>query len=445
MNGANDAPFWRRRSWLVQTGRSGIAMYTFAILGFATNLVVARALGPHNFGAVVLAMTTVGFLATLLDFSLEEAVLHHGANALERDDPGSLRTLIRTSLRLDVTVGVAVFAILVSAAPTIATFVSDGMLAPRLLVLAGLELLVSTANGTTGAVLLLSGRPELRAWALAWTAALRFAAVLFVINVLGGGAERILVAFAVGAGLGAIAQATVGRIIERRMWGSSIAGRPVRVAPLMSFGFHSSTTTTIIAVRLALVTVVLGRGAGPLEVGLLAIAMLPVTLAEIATSPVRTTVLAEQAKLAAAGRFDVLLRAVKGYTAGALAVGLVAAVFGWAFLPTLLRRLYGDGYASAATTARLLLPAAVASLAVAWAKGLPAAIGRPQVRTWVSLVELAATAVVVIPLAARGAEGVAIALSIVAAIVAILWWSLARRILAGNGQVGNRGERGNSR
>ena len=426
-----ESPFWRSRVWLVQTGRSGVAIYAAAIVGFLTNLLVARSLGPQNFGSVVLAVTTVAFLAALLDFSLEEAVVHHGARALERGAPGGLRGLIRISMRIDVSVGIAVFTFLLVAAPALADFVSDGRLAPVLLVLAGLEVLVSTANGTTGAVLLLSGRPELRAWALAWTAAARLLAVLVAIHVFGGGAERVLLGFAVGAAIGSVAQYVVARRMERRAWGVVPPSEaPVRASALVSFGLHSSATTTIIAVRAALVTVVLGRGSGPVQVGFLAIAMLPVTLAEVATSPVRTTVFAEQAKLAAAGRLDVLWRAVKGYTRWALVVGVAAAVVGWFLLPWLLPRLYGDGYADATRASRMLLPAAVATLTVAWAKGLPASIGRPQIRTIVSMVELAATAVAVLSLASRGANGVAAALSIVAVAVASLWWWVARRMLA---------------
>jgi O-antigen/teichoic acid export membrane protein len=435
-----ELPFWRRRAWLGQTGRSGLAIYLAAVLGFLTNLLVARALGPQNFGAVVLALTTVAFLAAALDFSLEEAVVHHGARALERD-PGGLRGLIRISMRIDMAVGVGVFLIVLVTAPAVASFVSDGRLAPILLVLAGLEVLVTTANGTTGAVLLLSGRPELRAWALAWTAALRLVAVLVAIHVFGGGAERILLGYAVGAGIGSAAQYLVARRTERRAWGAVAPARaPVRPAALVSFGLHSSATTTIIAVRAALVTVVLGRGSGPVQVGFLAIAMLPVSLAEVATSPVRTTVFAEQAKLAAAGRLDVLWRAVRGYTAWALVVGIPAAAVGYVVLPWLLPWLYGDGFSEAVKASRILLPAAVATLAVAWAKGLPASIGKPQVRTVVSCVELAATFVAVIALASRGANGVAAALSIVAVVVASLWWWVARRMLAAGGGATGRGE-----
>jgi O-antigen/teichoic acid export membrane protein len=115
----------------------------------------------------------------------------------------------------------------------------------------------------------------------------------------------------------------------------------------------------------------------------------------------------------------------------ALAIGAVAAVAGFALLPRLIPWLYSSGYSAAVTPARILLPAAVATLAVAWAKALPAAVGRPKVRTIVSIVDLGVTALAIALLASRGAEGAATAVSIATVVSAVLWWVVARRMLAG--------------
>jgi O-antigen/teichoic acid export membrane protein len=431
MSALIEAPFWQRRAWIAQTGKTGIALYAAAIVGFLTNALVARSLGPLNFGDVILAVTVVVSIAALLDFSLEEAVVHHGAKAIAHDEPGAVRALIRTSLRLDLAVGVVVVAMICITAPTIAQVVSHGTLPSVLLVLASLEVLAGTMNGTTGATLMLAGRPDLRAWGLAWTAALRMGAVLIAIHTGGGGAQRVLVGYAIGAGIGAAIQYVVANSMATARWDSAAPGSPpVSVRALVTFGLHSSATTTIIAARAALVTVVLSRQMGSIEVGLLSVALLPVTLADVLTAPVRTTVFAEQAKLAAQGRLGILRRAVRTYTIAAVAVGLAASAVGWFLLPWILSLLYGPSFVAATTAARLLLPAAIATLAVAWAKALPASVGRPQVRTVVSLMELAATGVLVVVFAGRGADGVAAALSLVAGASACLWVFIARRMLA---------------
>jgi O-antigen/teichoic acid export membrane protein len=68
-------------------------------------------------------------------------------------------------------------------------------------------------------------------------------------------------------------------------------------------------------------------------------------------------------------------------------------------------------------------------MSVAWAKALPAAVGRPGVRTAVSSLELVISVAAVLVLADRGVDGVATAISIATVLVAIVWYFVARRML----------------
>ena len=72
------SPFWRTRAWWKRAGRTAIAVYVSTVLAFVGTAVVARGLGPQAFGEVVLAVAVATLIATLLDFTLEEAVVHHG-------------------------------------------------------------------------------------------------------------------------------------------------------------------------------------------------------------------------------------------------------------------------------------------------------------------------------------------------------------------------------
>jgi O-antigen/teichoic acid export membrane protein len=425
-----EVPFWQRRSWLVQTGKAGAAIYLSAVLGFVTSIIMARVLGPASFGRVVLAIATVGSIAALLDFSLEEAVVHFGAVALTKQDFAGVRGLIRRSLTLDLLVGIVVFIAISATAGVVGSLAGAGRLASSFIIVAALDALAGTANGTTGAVLLLSGRPDLRAWALSWTSLFRLLFVVTGVGILHVGPLGVLAALAGGSLVGAALQTITARSQERRHWGDARPGPPpVPIRRLAGFGAQSSITTSLIALRLALVTVVLGRGAGPVAVGFLAVAMLPVTLADVATSPIRTAAFAEQAKLAAAGRHDLLRQAIRRYTSIALVVGVLASTVGWFLIPHILPGLYGERFSADVQATRSLLPAAVAGLTVAWAKSLPAAVGKPLVRTIASLVEVVATLLAVLALAHRGPEGVAAAISVVAVVMAVVWIVIARRLL----------------
>jgi O-antigen/teichoic acid export membrane protein len=425
-----EPPFWERRGWWAQTGRAGVAVLVASVYAFLATVVAARALGPHDYGLVVLALSAVASVATFLDFSLEEAVIHYAARAIAAKDHGAVRALLATSVRMDVLVGVAVFAALALAAGPIASVIVRGGISPMLIRLAALESLAITIDGTTGATLMLSRRPELRAWCFAWTNALRLGAVVLASNLGSAGPDKILIAYVVGSATGSLTQAVAARWVARHRWGTGPRGRPpVGLRTLVWFGMHSSTTTTIIAVRAALISVVLGRIAGAPAVGIFAVALLPLTLAQVASAPLRITMFPEQATLAAEGRIDLLRRAVVGYTRVAVAVALVAAAIGWFVLPPLISTLFAHAFEDALVPARVMLIPAVVALATAWSKSLPSAVGRPEVRTWISIVELGLTGVLLAALASHGAIGAAWAIAITSVLVGSVWVVAAQRIL----------------
>ena len=435
--GSEELSFWRTKRWWLRAGQTSAGVYVATAIGFVATLVAARTLGPGGFGALELAVVTVAAVATLLDFSLEEAVIHHGARALAAGDPGGLRSLIRTSLRIDLAIGIAVFGILLATAPLAADAVSDGRLAPSLIRLAALEALIVTVNGTTGALLVVCGRPHLRAWSSAVANAARLAGVV-VAALAETGALGMLTGLVAGSALGAGVQAVLAWRTGRNAWAGAPAGRvSVPVGEVVRFAVQSSVTTTLIALRIAAISVLLGRSLGPAAVGIFAAAMFPVTLAEVASSPLRLLMIPEQATLAARGRPDVVWKGIVAYAKGSILVGLPAVALGWLVLPGLLPLLYGESFDAAVRPARILLVAALAGFVVAWSKALPAALGRPGVRTAMSLVELALTVAALAALAGRGVTGVAVALSAVAVVSACAWWFVARRMLvpvSGNAQ-----------
>jgi O-antigen/teichoic acid export membrane protein len=430
-----EEPFYRSGDWWRRTGSAGAAYLGATSLALATSVVAARALGPANYGTVVLATSVVATIAAFLDLSLEEAVVHYGARALTAGDIGALRGLLLVSLRLDAVVGLAVFVALVATAGPVAGLVGHNALRPLLLRIAAVEALAATLNGTTGAALMLAGRPQLRAWSMAWGNLARLVAVTVAVRVLHDGAQGLLWGYVIGAGVGALVQGALASTVARAKWfGVATAPPPATARQLAWFGLHSSTATTVVAARTGIVAVAVGRVAGPEALGLLSVAMFPVTLAAVVTAPLRLTTFAEQARMAAEGRLRTLWRAIRGYSLISLGVGLAAAAIGWFILPSLLPALYSHSFESALDPARILLVAAVATLATAWAKALPAAVGRPAVRTVVTVGEVVLLAILMVAFGAAGAVEAATALSITAVVVSVTWLVVARRMLVGAGE-----------
>jgi O-antigen/teichoic acid export membrane protein len=326
-----------------------------------------------------------------------------------------------------------VFGIVILIASWFADVVSDGSLAATLVRIAAVEALLVTANGTTGAALVVCERPHLRAWSTAVANAARLAGVLVAAS-LASTAVGVLTGFVAGSGVGAAFQALLAwRVVAREAGGPSdqASGHaPSPTRSLISFGSQSSLTTTLIAIKLALVSVVIGRSLGPVAVGLFAVAMFPVTVVDVASSPFRLLTMPEQSLLAARGRRDLVWRGLVTYAKATLVIGTVGGVAAWFALPAILPALYGETYRDAVKPARVLILAAVASLSVAWAKGLPAALGRPIVRTFVTAAEVVLTGVALAIASRDDVASIAWAIASVSIVMACTWWVVARRILA---------------
>jgi O-antigen/teichoic acid export membrane protein len=173
----------------------------------------------------------------------------------------------------------------------------------------------------------------------------------------------------------------------------------------------------------ALIPVILGRAAGPTPVGVFRVGMFPVFVSDNASAPVRLVLYPEQARLSAEGEIAQIRRAIRNHTLAALGLCLPFAVAGWFALPWLLPLLYSHKFDDAITPARILLIAAVIRFSASWFKTLPAALGKPQVRAGLAMLELVLMVSLLVLLGGHGSTGAAIAFSTAAVV-----WSIAATI-----------------
>ncbi|HVI17378.1 MAG TPA: oligosaccharide flippase family protein, partial [Gaiellales bacterium] len=348
----------KRSGWFKTAAQISGAAWVSTIVAFLATVVAARGLGPTDFGEVVLAVAVTGAIATFLDISLEEAVVHHGAKAVEAKDIGGLRAIVRNSIKVDLGAGLVVSGLMIAFAGPLADLASKGHLPSILIQIGALQALVTTLDATTGASLLVAGRPALRGWAMATQATLRLVGVLIALQL--GGEEAVMIAYLVAALVASAIQATITWRVAWRPWAaqSSLGTSPVPVRKLFRFGMHTSFATSVSALHQYLFPVILGRLASIEAVGIFKIAMLPVTLADTVSGPIRIVVLPQQARLAAQNRWNQLRRAMSIYTGVGLAISAVGFVVGWFLLPTLIPAIYSSAFGGAVEPARILMVAA---------------------------------------------------------------------------------------
>ena len=424
--------FWTSRGWWRRTGHTAAGVWIANGLSILGTIVAARALGPGEYGSVLLALAAVHALSILLDVTFEEATNFYGNRALHEGDLAGLRALLRLSLKVDIAIGAFVTALVVALSSVLADLASAGELDPTLVQISALSVLVTTADSTAFAALALARRVDLRARALAATSALRLIGVIIAVQL--GGAEAVAISYVLGGAVGSLVLARYAWREGWRKWapasGSEPERRPVGTRELMRFGFHSSLTSSVQSVSGTLVPVILARAAGTAAVGVYRVARLPIIAANTVQAPMRMAMFPEQSRLVAAGRMAEVRHSTKAYTLIAFGLGIVGAAVAYVAMPWLIPFLYSESFESAVTPARIMLIAAVFNLAFLWRKTLLAALGRPEVRTRLAAVEVVVMLTVLLILADRGAEGAAIAASAGAVAAGAAWALVARGLLA---------------
>jgi O-antigen/teichoic acid export membrane protein len=426
---AEELRFWRSQIWWRRTRHAAVAIWLGTGLAFAGTVVMARGLGVERYGAVVLAVSVVSVVASLLDLTLEEAVVHYGFRALTDGDPNGVRSLLRMALFVDICIGLAVFALIVIGADLAARLAAGDRLDPTLIQLAALGTLAQTVDGTTGAALLLVRRPDLRGWAMAVSSLFRLPLIGLALAA-GGGPDDVLLGIAVATFVGALFQATMAwHAVHKTLRGEkgTSNGKPT-LRTLLRFSLHSSFTTTVLGVRSALVEAIVGRILGLRAVGILDVAHFPVSVAAVATAPARLAIFPEQARLSSRGATAELRESLKLHTQAGLAIGIPVAALGWFLLPAIISGVYSDRFIDAVGPARILLIAAVVHLATGWSKTFAAVIGRPELRTRVSLFELTLLVLLLMTIGRSGAGAAATALAIGVTLTGAIWVLLAARL-----------------
>ena len=76
--------FWRRSA-------AAAGIYASVVLGFFGTVIVAHAFTTRMLGLYAIVIAATGFFQTLLDLTIEEALVKYGFRFQEREDWGRLR------------------------------------------------------------------------------------------------------------------------------------------------------------------------------------------------------------------------------------------------------------------------------------------------------------------------------------------------------------------
>lgn len=410
--------FWRRSGAAAGT-------YASAALGFGATVVALHIFSTETFGRYALVLAATAFVQSLLDLTVEEALVKFGFRYSERGDWGRLRRLFVSAIKFKLAGGVLATLLLLALAPAANALLNKSGLTTPLLLAALLPLAQCTEN-VGGVAIILRERYDIRAFFLFVSMALRFAAI----------------AIAASHGL----TATIGAIIAAQVVATtaiSVAGwlayrrfPQVPSVPLgeerrdiRSFVWQSTVATAVISLTAPLSLLVLGRVASTRQVAFFRAAMSPQQALAVVSAPARLILLTEQTRDWERGTRRAVFAGIKRYMLGMSAVTAVILPPLLVFTPALAKVLFSAKNVGAVDAARIMIVAGALRMIYGWTKSFPVSIGRPALRIWTHGAEM----LVLVPLvgvlgAEWGATGAAGAVLVSSVVFCVAWTVLFIRI-----------------
>jgi O-antigen/teichoic acid export membrane protein len=410
--------FWRRSAAAAGT-------YASAALGFLGTVVALHVFSTETFGRYALVMAATAFAQSLLDLTVEEALVKFGFRFTTREDWGRLRRLFESAIAFKLTGGVLATGLLLALAPAANSLLHKSGLTTALLIAAFLPLAQCTEN-VSGVALILRGRYDIRAFFLFVSMALRFTAIAV-------GASHGL-----NATIAAIVAAQVAATVSISIAGWFAYRRFPRVASmplgeerrdLLSFVGLSSVATAVISLTAPLSLLVLGRVASTRQVAFFRAAMSPQQAFAVVSAPARLILLTEQTRAWERGTRDAVFAGIRRYMAGMAAVSAVILVPLLVFTHELAKLLFSAKNAGAVDATRIVIVAGAIRMVFGWTKSFPVSIGRPGLRIWTHGLEMVLLVPLVGVLGAKwGATGAAFAVLISSVAFCLAWTVLFLRI-----------------
>ncbi len=410
--------FWRRSAAAAGT-------YASAALGFGATVVALHVFSTETFGRYALVLAATAFFQSLLDLTVEEALVKFGFRFTTREDWGRLRRLFLSAIAFKFAGGVLATGLLLALAPAANSLLHKSGLTTPLLIGAFIPLAQCTEN-VGGVAIVLRGRYDVRAFFLFVSMALRFTAIAVAAP---HGLSATIAAMVAAQVVATSAISVAGWIAYRRFPQQAAVPLGAERRDILSFVAQSSVATAVISLTAPLSLLVLGRVASTREVAFFRAAMSPQQAFAVVSAPARLILLTEQTRDWERGTRDVVFAGIKRYMLGMAAVAAVILPPLLVFTPELARLLFSAKNEGAVDATRIVIVAGALRMVYGWTKSFPVSIGRPALRIWTHGLEM----LVLVPLAGVfgakwGATGAAAAVLVSSVAFCVYWTFLFLRI-----------------
>jgi O-antigen/teichoic acid export membrane protein len=410
--------FWRRSAAAAGT-------YASAALGFGATVVALHVFSTETFGRYALVLAATAFAQSLLDLTVEEALVKFGFRFTTREDWGRLRRLFESAIAFKLAGGVLATGLLLALAPAANSLLHKSGLTTPLLIGAFIPLAQCTEN-VGGVAIVLRGRYDIRAFFLFVSMALRFTAIAVAAP---HGLSATIVAMVAAQAVATTAISIAGWIAYRRFPQHTSVPLGDERRDILSFVGQSSVATAVISLTAPLSLLVLGRVASTRQVAFFRAAVAPQQAFAVVSAPARLILLTEQTRDWERGTRDVVFAGIRRYMLGMAALAAVILPPLLVFTPELARLLFSAKNVGAVDATRIVIVAGALRMVYGWTKSFPVSIGRPALRIWTHGLEMLVLVPLVGVLGSKwGATGAAAAVLVSSVVFCVYWTFLFLRI-----------------
>ena len=361
-------------------GKLGIGGAIVLVSGVAQAIIVARALGPRDFGIAALILSFPPLVFTFFDAQAAEAVVKYLGQFMVARDRGKALAVPKLAYTVDIGLALLGFLVVAAISPWVGNhLLGTGGYVELLLLVAGTQVIVAPAD-TSRAILTSFGRFSGVARVTGAAAILRLGLVLALVG-SGGGIAAYVVATCAGTAfesllMGWLANRAVRDALGGSWWTGRLAEVRGSVREMGWFLLYTDLSSLVAVFVKQADIVILGMVAGPVQTGYYRLARSLATPATSVITTLQSVLYPQVARLAATGDAPALMRRARRWCLLGGVPLAAASLVVFPFVPQVLRALSGDDFVGAAAAARWLLAGSAFILACFWLRPIQLATGQ---------------------------------------------------------------------
>lgn len=220
-------------------------------LSVLQGVLVARLLGPADYGLIAIVMSYASTVNGLLSFRMSETVVRYGGEYLEKDEKQKASALIKTASLSEAAVSALAFVVVVLTAGIATRSIAKTPGAEWMFIVYSLGLLANFNTETSTGILQITDKVKLRG-TINLIQSLVSALIIGAVFILRGGLEVVLIAYLLGKAILGLGLFIAAQIQLRRVLGRDWFRAPFSVLPsfgeLFRFAVSSNLSATAVLI-----------------------------------------------------------------------------------------------------------------------------------------------------------------------------------------------------